>query len=173
MVAESVGISFCLALVAVYSIRDFMFVNAEGSRIDEDEFVPSWVIWMLNPAVVTVCSYGLSTSLRDWLELCSVATNNLDPLTFWSALSTASAGLVATTKRAMSSLQEEPFFYVALGMWLLQELHNSYYCFSPSRIKNPVAFDCWVVFGESLTPVWRILDPHSYSPTRCYSLASS
>lgn len=114
---EFIGISFSLALIAIYSIgNSFPLLTSDGNNL---EGFRSWVIWVLNPAAVTMCSYRLSVSLQNCCESCSTAIEVVDPLVSRPVFVRAWLGLLTAMMRAKYMIRREPCFYAVLGVWLV------------------------------------------------------
>ena len=115
---ESLGISFVLALIAVYHIHDKGSIFAHhNSILDEYE---SWFYWMINPGAVTICCYWLSAWLQGLSELCSESFEQGEQLTTRFIVARVLTGLLGIIQRVKQSLLEEPWFYAVQGVWLVQ-----------------------------------------------------
>lgn len=142
---ESVGISFSLALVAIFIVGDStQLLQADSESLDG---YPSWMLWVVNPAVATMVAYHLSASLQTWFAACSESFDGMDPLEFRSVVKRASESLSAAISRGKAFLLEESFFCVSMIMWLVQGAIRWWvYIFS---LGPPLAFSCYSDSGES------------------------
>lgn len=122
----------------------FTFLGRDIPRV---EGYPRWIVWVVNPAVVTMCSYLVSVNLQTWFESWTPALNTVNPLTLRSVVANACVGFVAAIKRAKNYFKGEPWFYAALGLWLVQGLY-SWGCIFSSAVQVHLFFDCFLGNSE-------------------------
>lgn len=139
---EFIGISFSLAQIAMFSFGDsFPLLTVEG----DDALVsglPLWVVWVLNPTVVTICSHIFSASLHKRFESCSAALGTADLLTFSSAVTRACSGLLASLQRKTQAIRREPVFVVVLGVWLALGVYSV--VSPPNNISSIAFYSCLI-----------------------------
>lgn len=134
---ESAGISFVLALIAIYYIGDASPLM-EGNNGILKTF-PTWFVWGVNPAAVTLCSVVLSSTMRSVCELCSEACQTVDEPTVGAMVLSSVQVLTASMKRVNERLRREPWFHVALAIWLAHALPSWF--FTVNRDNGfPIAF---------------------------------
>lgn len=146
---QSFGASFALALIAIYYIGDASPL-LEGSYAILKTF-PTWFVWSVNPAGVTLCSVALSSTLQVVCVSCSSAPENVDSSTPRVAVVRALVALSATLESAKRRVMEEPWFCGVMGCWLVQVVPT--WVFMKSEDEYPVAF----VFTSS---IYSIADKH-------------
>ncbi|MEP2262558.1 MAG: hypothetical protein ABJI00_14160 [Paracoccaceae bacterium] len=117
---ESAGISFALALVAVYYFGDASPL-LEGNNGILKTF-PTWFFWVVNPVAVTLFSVVLSFTIQALCELFSDEYEKVDEPKLSVVVSSAYMVIVAVTKRAKERLRREPCFHLALIVWLAYAL---------------------------------------------------
>lgn len=112
---ESIGISFALALIAIYYIGDSSPL-LEGNNGILQTF-PTWFVWGINPASVTLCSVVLSSAMQAVCDLLSEALENAGEPKLDIMVASCFQMLVAAVKRGKERFKLEPCFHVALLMW--------------------------------------------------------
>lgn len=115
---ESAGISFALALVAIYYMGDASPL-LEGNNGILKTF-PTWFLWVVNPTAVTLCSVVLSLAMQAVCNLLSEAREHVDEPSFGAIVSSVYDIIVAARNRAKERFRREPCFHVALAIWLGQ-----------------------------------------------------
>ena len=125
--------SFALALVAIVYIGDSSpLLEINNGFINQ---WPTWFIWLLNPAAVTLASAVLYSALQAICKFCSEgcvgAHEDVQD-------TRAFVRLYATIKAAKERLKEEPCFYATLALWLAQVVPT--WLLSLSWREVPLAF---------------------------------
>lgn len=108
MAIESAGISFALALIAIYYIGDASPLM-EGNNGILKTF-PTWFLWGVNPAAVTLYSVVLISTMRAVCELCSEACHTVEELTVGDMVASSFQVLTASMKRVNERFRREPWF---------------------------------------------------------------
>lgn len=137
---ESIGISFALALVALFHVGDSSPL-LEGNTEALQSVYGTWFYWGLNPVGVTLASVLLSSSLEAVCAYFSEACENSDNVTFGSMAASALEAVRRAVKRAVEGFKREPCFNVIIGMWLAEGgVVWSYIVGSLGSSPFPVAF---------------------------------
>lgn len=115
---QSAGVSFSLALVAIYYIGETSPLLEGNNGILKS--LPTWFVWVVNPVAVTLCAVVLSSTMHSVCDLLSEARENVDEPKFGVMVASSFQVIVAAVKRATTGFGREPWFYVAVVMWLGQ-----------------------------------------------------
>ena len=115
---ESIGISFALALIAIFHIGDVSPVLEEtNGRLKP---IPTLFVWAINPAAVTLSSYLLSSALQVICGSCSLFCEVVDETSTFGFSRNALVGVSTTIKSAKTRIVNETFFCAVVGFWLVQ-----------------------------------------------------
>ena len=119
---ESIGISFSLALVAILYTGDGSSLLKANTDIIES--FPTWFIWGLNPAAVTLSSVIFSSALQVVCESISDFCDDADDEPCCSMLSKGLEALNTAAKTLNRRFSMEPLFFVSMGLWCAHGVAN-------------------------------------------------
>lgn len=121
---ESIGISFSLAVAAIFYIGESSSLLQESNNAIQ--FIPTWFVWGVNPVAVTVFSYLLSSAVQSVCDYFGEAYQGLENPTARVIVKRAFADLVGHSNTAKERLIAEPCFYALLAIWVAQVVPNGH-----------------------------------------------
>ena len=134
---ESIGMSFALALVAIVYIGDSSPLLKMNFGILKQW--PTWFIWGLNPAAVTLASAVLCSAIQAVCDYCSEAWVGVHQPIVGAQDTRVFIRFFATIKAARERVNKEPCFYATLAMRLAQVFLN-WFVYVRRRRWLPLAF---------------------------------
>ena len=136
---ESIGISFALAIVALFSMGDSSPLMERNNSILRTW--PTCVVWILNPTAVTVSSFLLSSTLRVVCQFCSGACAGADEPSGRAVIRKVFVNSLAAMKRAKECVQGETCFYITLATWLGQAVVNRWVFTRDVALRGSISFE--------------------------------
>lgn len=150
---ESFGISFVLALVATLYMGDASTLLQENNGIIRT--FPTWFVWAINPAAVTLCSFQLSVALQAVTEF-TEARKREGERNFRPMFKRIVTGIFSMLWNAKERFSREPCLVATQGLWLTQAIPNWFYF--KGDYGYPLAFSFEAVTPASATHRLAITD---------------
>lgn len=94
---------------------------------DVVETFPTWFVWGINPAAVTLSSVLLSSSLGAACDAFSEATEDVQKPTVGLLFTSLSKGLRASIKTAKERVRREPCFFLSFALWAAHGISSVFY----------------------------------------------